>query len=71
MNIDYIPNNNKNNNNQITNTEISESNDSIISTLKENGKYTCYNRDMEIISSYLKNYYKKNKKYPSTKMKYK
>ena len=70
MNIDYIPNNNKNNNNQITNTEISESNDSIISTLKENGKYTCYNRDMEIISSYLKNYYKKNKKYPSTKMKF-
>ena len=37
---------------------------------KENGKYTCYNRDMEIISSYLKNYYKKNKKYPSTKMKF-
>ena len=66
-NIDFIQNNNLNKSN---NTEISESNDSILSTLKENGKFTCYNRDMEIVSNYLKNYYKKNKKYPSTKMKF-
>ena len=64
MNIDYIPNN------KILNTEKSESNDSVFSTLKENGKYTCYNRDMEIISNYIKNYYKKNKTYPKTKMKF-
>ena len=66
-NIDYNPNINKNKN---TNTEISESNESLLSTLKENGKYTSYNKDMEIISSYIKNYFKKNKKYPSTKMKF-
>ena len=62
-NIDYLPN-------EVINTEVSESNESLISTLKENGKYTCYNRDMEIISSYIKNFYKKNKKYPTTKMKF-
>jgi len=66
-NIDYNPNINKNKN---INTEISESNESLLSTLKENGKYTSYNKDMEIISSYIKNYFKKNKKYPSTKMKF-
>ena len=65
-NIDYIPNGNNNNS---INTEISE-NESMLSTLKENGKFTCYNRDMEIISNYLKNYYKKYKKYPRTKMKF-
>ena len=42
----------------------------MMSTFKENGKFTCYNRDMEIISDYIKNYYKKNKKYPSTKLKF-
>mgnify|MGYP002624184704 CR=1 FL=1 len=63
-NIDYIPNVNNS-----INTEISE-NESMLSTLKENGKFTCYNRDMEIISNYLKNYYKKYKKYPRTKMKF-
>ena len=62
-NIDYLPN-------EVINTEVSESNESLTSTLKENGKYTCYNRDMEIISSYIKNFYKKNKKYPTTKMKF-
>ena len=63
-NIDYIHSNATNN------SEITESNDSIISSLKENNKNTCYNRDMEIISNYIKKYYKKNKKYPSTKMKF-
>ena len=62
-NIDYLPN-------EVINTEVSESNESLTSTLKENGKYTCYNRDMEIISSYIKNFYKKNKKYPTTKIKF-
>ena len=62
-NIDYIPNNSNN-------TELSESNDSMMNTLKENGKSTCYNRDMEIISNYIKKYYKKNQKYPTTKMKF-
>ena len=65
-NIDYIPNNS----NSLNNTELSESNDSRMSTLRENGKYTCYNRDMEILSNYIKNYYKKNQKYPTTKMKF-
>ena len=65
-NVDYVPDNINN----LNNTDISESNDSMMSTLKENGKFTCYNRDMEIISNYIKNYYKKNKKYPSTKMKF-
>ena len=63
-NIDYICNNNS------KNGELSESSDSMMSTLKENGKFTCYNRDMEIVSNYIKNYYTKNKKYPSTKMKF-
>jgi len=36
--------------------------------LKENGKYSCYNRDMKINSNYIKNYYNKYKKYPKTKM---
>ena len=67
INIDYNPNINKN---KDINTEISESNESLLSTLKENGKYTSYSKDMEIISSYIKNYFKKNKKYPSTKMKF-
>ena len=70
QNIDFIPNNKNNNQNEIINTEISESIESLYSTIKENGKYTCYNRDMEIISSYIKKYYKKNKKYPTTKMKF-
>ena len=68
MNIDYNPNLNLKKND--FNTEISESNESLISTIRENEKYTSYNRDMEIISSYIKNYYKKYKKYPSTKMKF-
>ena len=63
MNVDYIPTN------KVLNTEKSESNDSLMNSLKESGKYTCYNRDMEIISNYIKKYYKKNKKYPNTKMK--
>ena len=65
-NIDYIPNGD---NNKSINTEISE-NESMLSTLKENGKFTCYNRDMEIISNYLKTYFMKYKKYPRTKMKF-
>ena len=69
-NIDYNPNILQNKNNININTEISESNESLISTIKENEKYISYNRDMEIISSYIKNYYKKYKKYPSTKMKF-
>ena len=64
MNVDYIPTN------KVLNTEKSESNDSLMNSLKESGKYTCYNRDMEIISNYIKKYYKKNKKYPNTKMKF-
>jgi hypothetical protein len=40
----------------------------MMSTLKENGKFTCYNRDMEIISNYIKNNYFKYRKYPKTKM---
>ena len=61
-NIDYIQDNGNN--------TITESNDSMMNTLKENGKYNCYNKDMEIISNYVKEYYKKNKKYPTTKMKF-
>ena len=68
--LDYLNKNIDYHQNEIINTEISESNESLLSTLKENGKYTCYNRDMEIISSYIKNFYKKNKKYPTTKMKF-
>ena len=48
MNVDYIPTN------KVLNTEKSESNDSLMNSLKESGKYTCYNRDMEIISNYIK-----------------
>ena len=47
---------------------MNESSCSMLSTLKENGKFSCYNRDMEIISNYIKNYYSKYKKYPKTKM---
>ena len=47
---------------------LNESNDSNQSTIKE--KYTQYLKDKEIISSYIKEYYIKNKKYPSTKMKF-
>ena len=68
--LDYLNKNIDYHQNEIINTEISESNESLLSTLKENGKYTCYNRDMEIISTYIKNFYKKNKKYPTTKMKF-
>ena len=68
--LDYLNKNIDYHQNEIINTEISESNESLLSTLKENGKYTCYNRDMEIIYTYIKNFYKKNKKYPTTKMKF-
>ena len=61
----YI-NNNIDNNHQ--DSILNESSSSIISTLKENGKFSCYNRDMEIISNYIKNYYLKYEKYPTTKM---
>ena len=47
-----------------------ESYDSIQSNLKENGKFTMYYRDMEIISQYIKKYYIKNGKYPTTKMRF-
>ena len=65
-NIDYIPNDNFN----YSNAELSESSDSKMSIVKDNCKHTCYNKDMEIVSNYIKNFYKKNKKYPSTKMKF-
>ena len=62
---------NQNINSNITNTNtLNESYDSVQSYLKENGKYSSYNHDMEIISSYIKKFYQKNKKYPSTKMKF-
>ncbi len=51
-------------------TTLNESYDSVQSILKENGKFTQYNRDMETISQYIKKYYKKNNKYPTTKMKF-
>ena len=63
-NIDYIKSN------VLNNTDLTESNDSITSSLKESGKFASYNRDMEIISNYIQKYYKKNKKYPTTKMKF-
>ena len=66
-NLDVNQNLNSNINN--TNT-LNESYDSVQSILKENGKFSAYNHDMEIISSYIKKYYQKNKKYPSTKMKF-
>ncbi len=66
-NLDINQNLNSNINN--TNT-LNESYDSVQSILKENGKFSAYNHDMEIISSYIKKYYQKNKKYPSTKMKF-
>ena len=55
-------------NNLYQDSLLNDSNCSILSTLKENGKFSCYNRDMEIISNYIKNYFIKYKKYPSTKM---
>ena len=61
----YINNNIDNN---IHDSILNESSSSIISTLKENGKFSCYNRDMEIISNYIKNYYSKYNKYPTTKL---
>ena len=51
-------------------TTLNESYDSVQSILKENGKFTQYNRDMETISQYIKKYYKKNNKYTTTKMKF-
>ena len=62
-NIDISPNQNNL-------TTLNESYDSVQSILKENGKFTQYNRDMETISQYIKKYYKKNNKYPTTKMKF-
>ena len=62
----YVNNNIENDNHQ--DSILNESSSSIISTLKENGKFSCYNRDMEIISTYIKSYYEKNDKYPKTKM---
>ena len=62
----YVNNNIENNLYQ--DSALNESSCSILSTLKENGKFSCYNRDMEIISNYIKNYYSKYKKYPKTKM---
>ena len=47
-------------NNLYQDSALNESSCSMLSTLKENGKFSCYNRDMEIISSYIKNFYKKN-----------
>ena len=63
-NIDILPNQNNNIN------TLNESYDSVQSILKENGKFTQYNRDMEIISQYIKKYFKKYNKYPTTKMKF-
>ena len=62
----YVNNNIENNLYQ--DSALNESSCSLLSTLKENGKFSCYNRDMEIISNYIKNYYNKYKKYPKTKM---
>ena len=64
--LQYVNNNIENDFRQ--DSMLNESCSSIISTLKENGKFSCYNRDMEIISTYIKNYYEKNSKYPKTKM---
>ena len=66
-NLDIVQNIHSNINN--TNT-LNESYDSVQSILKENGKYIAYNHDMELISEYIRKYYKKNNKYPSTKMKF-
>ena len=63
-NIDIYPPQNNNIN------PLNESYDSVQSILKENGKFNQYNRDMEIISQYIKKYYQKNNKYPTTKMKF-
>ena len=62
----YVNNNIENNLYQDSN--LNDSNCSLLSTLKENGKFSCYNRDMEIISNYIKNYFLKYNKYPSTKI---
>ena len=67
--LSYLNSNLDINQNLNSNT-LNESYDSVQSLLKENGKFSVYNRDMEIISSYIKKYYQKNKKYPSTKMKF-
>ena len=55
-NLDQIPN-------------LNESNDSIQSLTKDNQKLI-YLKDKEIISSYIKQYYNKNRIYPTTKMKF-
>ena len=65
-NIDFIQNNKIN----YSFTELSESYESRASSSKENCKNMCYKKDMEIISDYIKKYYKKHKKYPTTKMKF-
>lgn len=64
--LQYINDNIENNLHQ--ESILNESTGSLISTLKENGKYSCYNRDMEIISNYINNYYTKYHNYPKTKM---
>ena len=69
-NIDFNFNLNKNNNENNNDQFMTESNDSIYSTLKDNSKYACYNRDMEIISSYLKKFYNRNCRYPKTKIRF-
>jgi hypothetical protein len=46
-------------NNLYQDSALNESSCSLLSTLKENGKFSCYNRDMEIISNYIKNFYNK------------
>ena len=60
--------NNNIDNNLYQDSALNKSSCILLSTLKENGKFSCYNRDMEIISNYIKNYYNKYKKYPKTKM---
>ena len=61
-----------NNIDESTNTTIflNESIDSIHNVSKDNNKCLIYSKGKEIISNYIKQYYKKHKIYPKTKMKF-
>ncbi len=64
-----ISNNNKNTNNNDNDKSINESMDSVQSSLIKD-KCLIYKRDMETISFYIENFFKKYETYPSTKLRF-
>ena len=61
-------NNNIEKKNFLQDPVINESNSKSTITFEDDEKFLSYNRDKEIISNYIKNYFNKYKKYPKTKM---